>query len=173
MATVDTGDTAHRIGLAYRLAALTMRTSSSAIASRSTIGKLQSVLHLPGFPQMTANTFLKFTFWTSAAAVLVLSLAPTTAELPTTGWDKSNHFIGFFALAVFGLRGHPKHSMALIAGLAMFGGLIEILQSFTTYRRAEWADWIADDIGVMAGYALCWALPRIAPAKPDDARLAP
>ena len=150
-----------------------MRTSSSAIASRSTIGKLQSVLHLPGFPQMTANTFLKFIFWTSAAAVLVLSLAPTTAELPTTGWDKSNHFIGFFALAVFGLRGHPKHSMALIAGLAMFGGLIEILQSFTTYRRAEWADWIADDIGVMAGYALCWALPRIAPAKPDDARLAP
>ncbi|WP_310451079.1 VanZ family protein [Sulfuritalea sp.] len=122
---------------------------------------------------MTANTFWKWTFWTSAAAVLMLSLAPTSAELPTTGWDKSNHFIGFFALAVFGLRGYPKQGIALVAGLAIFGGLIEILQSFTTYRLAEWADWIADDIGVVAGYGLDWALRRIAPARPDDANFPP
>lgn len=131
------------------------------------------MLRLPGIPRMSANTFWKYSFWTSAAAVLVLSLAPTTAELPTTGWDKSNHFIGFFALAVFGLRGYPKHSIALLAGLAMFGGLIEILQSFTTYRRADWADWIADDLGVVAGYALSWASHRIAPAKPEDGELPP
>lgn len=122
---------------------------------------------------MTANTVWKCSFWTSAAAVLVLSLAPTAAELPTTGWDKSNHFIGFFALAVFGLRGYPKQGIALFAGLVIFGGLIELLQSFTSYRRAEWADWIADAIGVMAGYGLGWALRRISPARPEDTKLPP
>lgn len=120
---------------------------------------------------MTANTFWKYSFWTSAAAVLVLSLAPTGAELPTTGWDKSNHFIGFFALGIFGLRGYPRQGIALFAGLVIFGGLIEMLQSFTSYRRAEWADWIADDIGVMTGYGLGWALRRIAPARPEDTKL--
>ena len=138
-----------------------LRASLSTIAGRSTIPDSQSAVRLPGFPQMTANTFWKYSFWTSAAAVLMLSLAPTTAELPTTGWDKSNHFLGFFALAVFGLRGYPRQGLALFAGLAIFGGLIEILQSFTSYRLAEWADWIADDIGVMAGYGLGCALSRM------------
>jgi hypothetical protein len=33
-------------------------------------------------------------------------------------------------------------------------GLIEVLQSFTTYRLAEWGDLLADAIGVVGGYAL-------------------
>jgi VanZ family protein len=50
--------------------------------------------------------------------------------------------------------------MALFLGLLFFGGLIEILQSFTTYRFAEWIDWIADGVGVLAGYLLNWVLCR-------------
>lgn len=93
-------------------------------------------------------------FWTCAVAVLVLSLAPAAPELPTTGWDKSNHLVGFIALALSGRRAYPGHGLALFAGLLAFGGLIELLQSLTTYRLAEWGDWIADGIGVIAGYGL-------------------
>ena len=71
-----------------------------------------------------------------------------------------NHFLGFITLAVLGLQGYPKRGSALFAGLLLFGGLIEILQSFTTYRLADWTDWLADGIGVTAGYALDLTLRR-------------
>jgi VanZ family protein len=115
---------------------------------------------------LTANTFWKWAFWTCAVVVLVLSLAPAAPELPTTGWDKSNHFLGFITLAVLGLQGYPKRGSALFAGLLLFGGLIEILQSFTTYRLAEWIDWFADGIGVTAGYALDLTRRRFSSLRP-------
>jgi VanZ family protein len=87
-------------------------------------------------------------------AVLVLSLAPATPELPTTGWDKSNHFVGFAALAFLGCFAYPSWISGVLLGVFLYGGLIEIMQSFTTYRLAEWSDWIADGVGVGAGYAL-------------------
>ncbi len=108
-----------------------------------------------------ANTLWKSAFWVCAVAVVVLSLVPTAPELLTTGWDKSNHFLGFITLAVLGLQGYPKRSMALFLGLLFFGGLIEILQSFTTYRFAEWVDWIADGVGVLAGFGANLILRRI------------
>jgi len=109
---------------------------------------------------LIAPALWKAAFWICAAAILVLALAPAAPELPTTGWDKSNHFIGFITLAVLGLQGYPKRGATLFVGLLLFGGLIELLQSFTTYRFAEWIDWIADGIGVIAGYGLNVILRR-------------
>lgn len=103
---------------------------------------------------MTANTILKSSFWICAASVLILSLIPTTPDLPSTGWDKSNHFLGFAVLAVSGLLAYPRRSGLLFVGLLAFGGLIEALQSLTPYRLAEWADWVADGIGILVGFAL-------------------
>jgi VanZ family protein len=91
-------------------------------------------------------------FWICAAAVLILSLAPASPELPTTGWDKTNHCLGFFALAILGLSAYPRRIMVVMSGLLVYGGLIEVLQSFTTYRFAEWLDWMADGVGVVFGY---------------------
>lgn len=117
---------------------------------------------------MSASKLWKWAFWICALAVLVLSLVPTAPELPTTGWDKSNHFMGFAALAVLGRQGYPGRGIALIAGLLAFGGLIEVLQSFTTYRFAEWGDWIADGIGLIAGYGLNAIACRFGAAKPGE-----
>jgi LPXTG-motif cell wall-anchored protein len=107
-----------------------------------------------------ASTLWKAAFWICATAVLVLSLAPTAPELPSTGWDKSNHFLGFITLAMLGLQGYPQRRSALFIGLLFFGGLIEMLQSLTTYRFAEWIDWVADGIGVLGGYGLDWIRRR-------------
>lgn len=115
---------------------------------------------------MTANGLLKPSFWTCAIAVLVLSLAPTSPELPSTGWDKSNHFLGFGVLSVLGLLAYPARHVAILFGLLAFGGLIEVLQSLTPYRLAEWADWIADGIGIVAGYAIAAFGRRLRPAAP-------
>jgi LPXTG-motif cell wall-anchored protein len=100
------------------------------------------------------TTGWKLAFWTCALAILILSLVPVTPELPTTGWDKSNHFLGFFVLTMLGLAAYPRRPVIVLAGLLLYGGLIEILQAFTTYRSAELADLMADGIGVAAAIGL-------------------
>jgi len=41
-----------------------------------------------------------------------------------------------------------------MVALPFYGGLIEILQSFTPYHLAEWRDLLADVIGVAIGWGL-------------------
>ncbi|RYF78934.1 MAG: VanZ family protein [Comamonadaceae bacterium] len=95
-------------------------------------------------------------------AVLALSLMPPGPELPSTGWDKSNHALGFALLGWLGLRAFPGRTLAVLGGLLAYGGLIEILQSFTVYRMAEWGDLWADGFGLLLGAAVhqAWAWGR-------------
>lgn len=93
-------------------------------------------------------------FWICALAILVLSLIPTVPHMPTTGWDKSNHVLAFAVLTILGTRAYPARIAAVLAGVFLYGGLIEVLQSFTAYRFAELGDLIADGLGVLIGYGL-------------------
>lgn len=72
--------------------------------------------------------------------------------MPTTGWDKIDHVLAFFVLAILGCRGYSRYIFFAMLGLVFFGGLIEILQSFTSYRSAEWADLAADIAGLVVGW---------------------
>ncbi|RYF68253.1 MAG: VanZ family protein [Comamonadaceae bacterium] len=94
--------------------------------------------------------------------ILVLSLMPPTPQMPTTGWDKSNHALGFGVLAFLGLRAWPRHTVPVLAALLAYGGLIEVLQSFTPDRVAEWADLWADAAGLFIGCAAHWATVKLA-----------
>jgi len=96
-------------------------------------------------------------FLASVAAVLVMSLAPAGVELPTTGWDKTNHLAGFAVLAILGNWAYGSRTTTVMAALLAYGALIEVLQSFTTYRTAEWGDLLADAMGI----ALGWGLTRL------------
>lgn len=84
-------------------------------------------------------------------AILVLSLMPPSSGLPTTGWDKSNHMLGFGTLGFLGIRSWPGRAVVVLTALLAYGGLIEILQSLTPYRSAEWADLLADGLGLAIG----------------------
>lgn len=110
---------------------------------------------------MNAAAIRKAAFWSAAFAVLVSSLLPTDVALPSTGWDKANHFAGFALLAVLGLLAYGRRRGALFAGLLAFGALIEALQWLSGYRLAEWGDWFADALGAAAGHALmAWRRQR-------------
>lgn len=97
---------------------------------------------------------LRFAFWGCAVAVLVLSLAPVTTPMPSTGWDKSNHLLAFSTLAFLAHRAYPGRTVTVLAGLLAYGGLIEVMQSFTPDRAAEWADLLADGVGLLFGEML-------------------
>ncbi|SPA40324.1 conserved hypothetical protein [Cupriavidus taiwanensis] len=100
-------------------------------------------------------------FWASAAAVLALSLMPPTQPLPTTGWDKANHALGFALLGLLGARAYAARGWLLWLGLVAYGGVIELLQGQTGYREADWLDLLADMVGVAAAMALVWLVRRL------------
>jgi len=93
-------------------------------------------------------------FWGCGAIILVLALIPAAPELPSAGWDKGNHVLAFLVLTVLGGRAYPNHIAIILVGAVLYGGLIEVLQSFIPYRSAEWADLAADAVGAFLGRAL-------------------
>jgi VanZ family protein len=92
------------------------------------------------------------------AAVLVICLVPLGLSPPIPFYnDKVMHLLTFVLLAVWfgGLQaGTVKQRLLLTALLLIFSVIIEILQFFTTYRSAEFADFLADAGGVAVGLIL-------------------
>lgn len=88
------------------------------------------------------------------ASVLALCLMPPAQHLPSTGWDKANHALAFAMLAVLGLAAYRTRGARVLLGLLAFGAAIEVLQSLTGYRTAEWLDLLADAVGAAAGWLL-------------------
>lgn len=111
----------------------------------------------------------RWAFWLCLAAVLTLSLLGQVPEaVPTTGWDKTNHLLGFAALGVLGCLGYARHVGWVMAGLMAYGGLIEILQSFTPNRFAEWGDLLADTLGLAIGWVLAQLILRLGRSTHPD-----
>ena len=100
-------------------------------------------------------------FWLAALAVLVLMLLPAehVQRLPINFWDKAQHALAFGVLTLLGLRAWPqrRHRLRLLAGLVIYGGGIELAQHLTGWRHGDWADWVADSVGVVLVAALALA----------------
>ena len=108
--------------------------------------------------QATPLLAWRLAFGLCVLAVLVLALMPTDMPMPSTGWDKSNHLLAFSVMALLGRRAYPGRTMGVLAGLLAYGALIEVLQSFTPNRSADWHDLVADAVGL----ALGWGTGRLA-----------
>ena len=103
--------------------------------------------------------------WRITLLVLVvvigwLALSPKPPPGVDLGWDKLNHACAFAALAAaacFSLRFERARPAALLA-LLVYGGLIEIAQTYVPGRNGEWADLLADAVGIAIGALLAAAL---------------
>jgi VanZ family protein len=93
-------------------------------------------------------------FLACVLAVLMLALVPAPPPMLTTGWDKSNHLLAFVVMTWLGSKVFPQRLATLLLSLLVYGALIEILQSFTATRSAEWLDLFADALGILLGWAL-------------------
>lgn len=106
------------------------------------------------------------------ALSLYLALTPHPPPPSKLMWDKLNHAVGFAGLTLAAslscghcgqghqasLRDTARPALLMLA----FGALIELLQSFVPERSAEWADLLADGIGVVLGAWLAWGVRRLA-----------
>lgn len=107
-----------------------------------------------------SDSSVRIVFWLCALLVLILALLPPKVPMPTTGWDKSNHVLAFGTLAVLGLRGWRERTWLVLAGLLVYGVLIEYLQGLTPYRDADAIDVVADAVGMLLGLACHVGLRR-------------
>lgn len=104
------------------------------------------------------QAIVRSAFWALLLCVAVLSLMPV-AYLPPqvfSLWDKAQHALAFMALCALGLQAYPRHPWRVALWLLAFGGAIELAQAATGWRHGEWADWLADAVGLAAGAALAW-----------------
>lgn len=89
----------------------------------------------------------------------VLTLIPM-AGVSAPGGDKTHHMLAFAALALPLAAARPGWIPVTGGLLALYGGLIEIIQPYVG-RGRELADWQADLIGIALGSLLGLALHHI------------
>ena len=81
----------------------------------------------------------------------MLALMPAPSVMVTTGWDKSNHLLAFSVMTWLGIKAFPHRILCVMLGVLAYGVSIEILQSFTPNRSAEWLDLVSDCLGILVG----------------------
>lgn len=112
-------------------------------------------------PPRALRTALRAALVLTLGAVSWLALVPAPPPQADTGWDKANHLLAFAVLALLASGGWGTGHRRLIAiGLLAYGGLIELLQTQLPPRSGEWADLLADAVGVALGLLLAQALSR-------------
>ena len=91
---------------------------------------------------------LRLLFWAAALLALVMALIPRPPPVPGHPSDKLLHAAAFATLGCLASFGYPRAgALRLVAGLSLFGGLIEILQGTAfIHRDRDVLDWVADTI---------------------------
>ena len=109
--------------------------------------------------RLLSQPHAKALFWVMCGTVLAGALAPQadTPQLFALA-DKVVHTLAFIALALVGLRAYPRHLLLVCALLIALGGLIEVVQGYTSTRSKEWEDFFADILGVILGVLLSRAV---------------
>ena len=104
-------------------------------------------------PARRALLVWRSVFGACIVAIALLAWLPGHA-VPSPNWsDKVSHLLGFAALGLLSWRAFPQHRGAAFVALLGFGALIELVQWQLPTRSAEWADLVADALGLMIGAA--------------------
>jgi VanZ family protein len=96
-----------------------------------------------------------------------MAVLPHPPEVPGEPNDKVEHIIAFATLAALGSFAYPRAALwRLLAGLSLFGALIEVVQAIPALQRdSDVWDWVADTAAVAVVLALVWLKRRAASAR--------
>ena len=115
--------------------------------------------------------------WRLLLLLLLLVISWLAFRVPPQGddfaqADKLKHVAAFASLALVArLCGRPSglNLLVVVGGLLLYGGLIEIVQTQLPHRKGDWADLIADSLGILLGSTLVAALQKRLPQRPRPA----
>lgn len=97
-------------------------------------------------------------------AIWVLSLLPLN-QMVMPGGDKLHHFIAYGSLMLVWVLATPHHRLRqhvlMAIGFMLMGLAVECAQGLTPYRFFEWADAMANSLGVISGWILAWLARRL------------
>lgn len=93
----------------------------------------------------------KLFFWLTLSLVALMSMLAIPSKQIFQWQDKLSHLVVYMVLFWLLIMAYGKlwRLMSLGVLLAFFGGLIEVAQSFTGYRQAEWLDLLANIAGIL------------------------
>ena len=93
-------------------------------------------------------------FITYTCFVTFASLRPMDG-IAIGNWDKVGHIALYFVFALLGYRvvSNPRHYLLLCLGIVVYGGLMELAQSFTPGRMMSVYDILANAAGVVIAVA--------------------
>jgi VanZ family protein len=85
-------------------------------------------------------------FWAAALFTFAMAVLPQPPRVPAS--DKLQHMAAFAVLAVLAAWAYPRtRTFRLIAGLSLFGALIEVVQAIPAlHRDCDVKDWLADTL---------------------------
>jgi VanZ family protein len=97
------------------------------------------------------NLMPKLFFWLTLFLVALLSLLAIPGKQVFQWQDKLSHLVVYMLLFWLLLLAYGKQWSLISLGilLVFFSGLIEVAQSFTGYRQAEWLDLLANMVGIL------------------------
>lgn len=111
----------------------------------------------------------RFWRWLLLGLVVVvgwLALQPRPPASMSLGWDKLNHGAAFAALAFAAWLGHAastRRRVVVLLALWLYGGLIEVAQTWLPSRQGDCVDLLGDTIGLALGTALAVGVLRLLP----------
>ena len=92
---------------------------------------------------------LKIFFWIYTFFILYFSFSPFVLDVPTS--DKLNHFIAFFIFSILVKEAYKTSYWGSFFYALFLSVIIELVQYFLPYRDAEYADFLADLLGITLG----------------------
>jgi VanZ family protein len=95
---------------------------------------------------MPIERLFRLLFWSVLVFAFVMAILPQPPALPGDPGDKLLHMLAFFVLGGLATFAYPRlRLLTIFVGLAVFGGVIEIVQAIPELgREASWLDWLAD-----------------------------
>ena len=93
----------------------------------------------------------KLFFWLTLTLVSVSSMLAIPEKQIFQWQDKLSHLVVYMLLFWLLLLAYGKQWSLTSLGILLifFSGLIEVAQSFTGYRQAEWLDLLANIVGIL------------------------
>lgn len=124
------------------------------------------MLNLTVLRKYTPTIVLFVVIWT----LCLMTVPELNMDLPMTNFDKLVHALMFLTVSgvvFFDTTNHlktristPRIFWGSFIYPLIFGGSIEIIQSFTTARTGDWMDFLFDGIGAFCGLVACLVINK-------------